>query len=122
MGCIYGDRDNLSPYFEFPKFHLISSSNYTLCLLTRRVHSMLSFIFLVPHASFDYRHMIEPSSPLGLPCVFVGYCVEHKGYRCYDPRADPRAGHLLFQNMPLSSRTFHFILSLPPTTTLNNLL
>jgi hypothetical protein len=62
--------DNCTPYERLlgsiPSYHHL------------RVFSSTCFVLLQPHE----RTKLEPCSQL---CCFLGYGVEQKGYRCYDP-------------------------------------
>ena len=61
---------NLSPYERL----------YGVCpdYSNLRVFGSACFVMLQPHE----RTKLEPRSRL---CYFVGYGIQHKGYRCYDP-------------------------------------
>ncbi|GFZ02718.1 hypothetical protein Acr_15g0013260 [Actinidia rufa] len=62
--------DNISPYEKLYS----TTPNYALL----RVFGSAYFVLLQPHK----RNKLEPRSRL---CCFLGYGIEHKGYRYYDP-------------------------------------
>ncbi|KAJ0628055.1 putative RNA-directed DNA polymerase [Helianthus annuus] len=76
-----------------------------------RVYGCRVFPYLRDYA----KHKLEPRS---LPCIFIGYCSSHKGFRCLDPTTNRVfiSRHARFNESSFSFKDSH------TTTNLNHLL
>jgi hypothetical protein len=80
---------------------------------TLRVFGSACFVLLQPHE----HTKLEPRSRL---CCFLGYGIEHKGYRCWDPISQRLriSRHVVFWEHKMFSSLSHFHLSSPSTSIL----